>query len=95
VFIRILVPHLQPGKSNEAAVRWKEVFSPIAKANSQFKQGFMAASEDGAKVVVVTFWDELPDDERSARVEQQVREHLHDLIAGKASMTHYEVLAQV
>ena len=95
MFVRIVRPQIAAGKAQEAATKWKEFLGPRAKANPNFKAGYMAATPDGGSVVAVTVWEQLPDPEMTRQLQGEIAAHLGDLATGPPTTEDYEVLGQI
>ena len=93
--VRIVRPQLKPGNAKEAAKRWEAFAGPRIKDRAGFQRGYMAATPDGASVIAVTIWDELPDEASTKQFQSEIAEQMKDIMTGPPSMEEYEILAQI
>ena len=95
MFLRIVRPQIKQGEAREAARRWEAYMGTRAKANPQFKHGYMATNTDQSTLVAVTIWDELPDAAMTQQVQKEIAEQMEGLMTGPPATDDYEVIGQI
>ena len=95
MFIRIVRPQIKAGQGKEAAKCWETLMGPRAKSNPHFRSGYMAESRDGASIVAVTIWDELPDEAATKQIQQEIAGTMEGLMTGPPVTEDYEVIGQI
>lgn len=95
MFVRIVRPQIKSGQAEEAAKRWEAHMGPKAKSNPNFQRGFFAASADRTAVAAVTLWDQVPDEEMTRQIQQEISTVMEGLMSGPPTTEDFEVLAQI
>jgi hypothetical protein len=92
---RIVTGKAVPGKIDELATKWRDIFGAQLKSMAGFRQGIFTGDRATNALVGITLWESEPDMAELHRHMMAFASQVGGLIAGPPQDAVYEVLAEV